>query len=188
MEVSMAISREDALSALAEVQAAEARALVSRSHRVGAPHLFVWGAVWIVGYTATGLLPSGAQIGWMWMIVGTAGGIASMLLSRREADRAKRPAAGGSFAFLAVAAFVAGTYWVMRPTSSLQYDVFPPMLVSLIYMIAGGWRGTRLMWVGMALFVLSMLGYAFLKPVLPFYLAVVGGGGLILGGLWMRSA
>jgi hypothetical protein len=59
-------------------------------------------------------------------------------------------------------------------------------MVGLVYTLMGSIRRTRIMWIGMAVFVLTLVGYAFLRPVLPFWLAAVGGGGLILGGLWMR--
>ena len=31
-----------------------------------------------------------------------------------------------------------------------------------------------------------MIGFVYAKPYLPFWIAASGGGGLILGGLWMR--
>ncbi len=37
----------------------------------------------------------------------------------------------------------------------------------------GSLRRTRIMWVGVAIFALTVIGYAFLRPVLLFWLAVV---------------
>lgn len=176
----MGLSPQDALAALNDVEAADARARASQANRAGAPYLLLWGAIWVVGYVLTGLLP-GNLINPMWMVLGLGGGVASMLMPRRAGGKA------GLAVFLAIAAFVAATFWVMRPTEPAQITVFPPMIVALVYMLMGSVRQTRLMWVGAALFVLTMIGYAFLKPVLPFWLAAVGGGGLILGGLWMRQ-
>lgn len=184
----MAISREDALAALGDVQSAEARALVARSNRIGAPYLFLWGAIWIVGYTATGLFPQAATTGTMWGVLAGVGVIANMAMAARARRRAEGRRTLALVPFLGVTAFVFATYWVMRPTSGAQYMVFPPLLVAMIYMLVGGFRVTRLMWVGVALMALTVIGYAFLQPVLPYYLAAVGGGGLILGGLWMRAA
>jgi hypothetical protein len=183
----MAISRDDALAALGEVQTAEARARTARSHRLSAPYLFLWGGIWVVGYTATGLFP-GAVAGRMWAILGGAGVIANFVMSFRARRRGEGQRTMAILPFFGVAAFVFATYWIMRPTLAAQYLVFPPLLVSMIYMLVGGFRVTRLMWVGVALFALTVFGYAFLRPILPFYLAAVGGGGLILGGLWLRAA
>lgn len=180
----MSLSQQDALSALNDVEAANARARASQANRAGAPYLLIWGAIWVVGYVLTGVLPV-HLIGPMWLALGLGGAGAMMLL------RKGRGLAGSGTSrlavFFAIGAFVAATYWVMRPTQSEQYAVFPPMIVGLIYMLMGSLRRTRILWVGAALFVLTLIGYAFLKPVLPFWLAAVGGGGLILGGLWMRQ-
>lgn len=176
----MGLSPQDALAALNDVEAADARARASQANRAGSPYLLLWGAIWVVGYVLTGVLPAGL-INPMWMLLGLGGGLASFLMPRRAGGKA------GLVFFVAIATFVVATYWVMRPTEPAQIAVFPPMIVALIYMLMGGLRQTRLMWVGAALFVLTLIGYAFLKPVLPFWLAGVGGGGLILGGLWMRQ-
>jgi hypothetical protein len=180
----MGLSPQDALTALNDVEAADARARASQSNRAGAPYLLLWGAIWVVGYVLTGLLP-GRLIGPMWLVLGLGGAAAMFLLPKRESAIANKWSRAAFF--VAIAAFVSATYWVMQPTEPAQYNVFPPMIVALIYMLMGGLKQTRIMWVGAALFVLTLIGYAFLKPVLPFWLAAVGGGGLILGGLWMRQ-
>ncbi len=182
----MGLSPQDALAALNDVEAADARARASQANRAGAPYLILWGAIWVVGYVLSGLLPP-HQIGWMWLCVGLAGFAAMFLLPRRSGDgRAFR---GQTVAITTVAiwAFITATYWVMQPTEGDQYLIFPPLMVGLVYALMGSIRRTRIMWVGMAVTALSVIGYAFLRPVLPFYLAAVGGGGLILGGLWMQQ-
>jgi hypothetical protein len=178
LEIIMGLSPQDALAALNDVEAADMRARASQANRAGAPYLILWGAVWVVGYVLSG---------WMWLGIGLAGFAAMFLLPRRRSDgRAFR---GQTVAITTVAiwAFITATYWVMRPTEGDQYLIFPPLMVGLVYSLMGSVRRSRIMWVGMAVTVLSVIGYAFLRPVLPFYLAAVGGGGLILGGLWMRQ-
>ena len=182
----MGLSPQDALSALNDVEAADARARASQANRAGAPYLILWGAVWVVGYVLSGVLAP-RQIGWMWLGVSLVGFAAMLLLPRRE--RGSRAFRGRTIAITAGAiwAFIAATYWVMRPTEGAQYLVYPALMVGLVYTLMGSVRRTRIMWVGMAVFALTVAGYAFLKPVLAFWLAGVGGGGLILGGLWMRQ-
>jgi hypothetical protein len=182
----MGLSPQDALAALNDVEATDARARASQANRAGAPYLLLWGAVWVVGYTLSGLLP-GKLIGPTWIVLGLAGFAAMAFLPRRETtSRAYR---GLTIAIMQVAifAFIGATYWVMRPTQGDQYMVYPALMVGLIYTLMGSLRRTRIMWIGAAVFVLSLIGYAFLRPVLAFWLAAVGGGGLILGGLWMHQ-
>jgi hypothetical protein len=186
MEMIMGLSPQDALAALNDVEAADARARASQANRAGAPYLMLWGAVWVVGYVLSGLLPP-HNIGWMWLGVSLAGLAATLLLPRRQSSgRAFR---GQTIAIttMAIWAFIAATYWVMQPTQGAQYLVYPALMVGLVYTLMGSIRRTRIMWVGMAVFALTVIGYAFLKPVLTFWLAAVGGGGLILGGVWMRQ-
>ena len=44
------------------------------------------------------------------------------------------------------------------------------------------WRGDLYLLGGRV----TMAGFVYAKPWLPFWIAAAGGGGLILGGLWMR--
>jgi len=182
----MGLSPQDALAALNDVEAADIRARASQANRAGAPYLILWGAVWVVGYVLSGLLAPW-QIGWMWLGVSLCGFAAMFLLPRRQG--AGRAFQGQTIAIttMAIGAFIAATYWVMRPTQGAQYLAYPALMVGLVYTLMGSIRRARIMWVGMAIFALTVAGYAFLRPVLPFWLAAVGGGGLILGGLWMRQ-
>lgn len=182
----MGLSPQDALAALNDVEAADARARVSQANRTGAPYLLIWGVIWVVGYVLSGVLP-GAQIGWMWLGLSLAGVAATVLLPRRHAASRAFRTQTVAITTAAIWAFIAATYWVMQPTEGAQYLVYPALMVGLVYTLMGSHRRSRIMWVGMAIFVLTVVGYAFLKPVLPFWLAAVGGGGLILGGLWMRQ-
>jgi uncharacterized membrane protein YjgN (DUF898 family) len=181
----MGLSPQDALAALNDVEAADARARASQANRAGAPYLLIWGAVWVVGYVLSGLLP-GKLIGPTWLGVSLVGVVAMGLLPRRTGADAKDRGLAMTICYLAIFAFIGATYWVMRPTQGDQYMVYPALMVGLIYTLMGSLRRTRIMWIGAAVFVLSLIGYAFLRPVLPFWLAAVGGGGLILGGLWLR--
>jgi len=55
-------------------------------------------------------------------------------------------------------------------------------------MLQGLWVGLRWTVLGAAVCVMSVLSYFFLAPWYDLVMAVVGGGGLLLGGTWMRRA
>ena len=40
--------------------------------------------------------------------------------------------------------------------------------------------------IGLAITVLTLIGYFYIAGAFPLWMAFVNGGGLILGGLWMR--
>jgi hypothetical protein len=89
---------------------------------------------------------------------------------------------------LFVTLFACAVYVVFAPTRPEPFLVLPALLLGLVYVVAGVWKMQRLAWIGAAVFLLTMAGYLLLQPWLSFWIAGVGGGGLILGGLWLRRA
>lgn len=66
--------------------------------------------------------------------------------------------------------------------------MYPTLVLALVYALVGTWRLQRYLWIGAGIFVLAMIGFVFFKPWLTFWFALVGGGSLILGSLWLRRA
>ena len=59
----------------------------------------------------------------------------------------------------------------------------------LIYCIAGLWFGPAFIAIGLGITVLTLIGYFFVTGfAFLLWMAAVNGGGLILGGLWMRRS
>jgi hypothetical protein len=193
----MNITRDEAVAALRDVESAEARARMARGYRFGAPHLMMWGVIWVIGYAMMGLAPAHIA-GALWMVLSVVGGAGGMLLNRGRmcalnvlGDSGYAAQRQGRFwfvGFLAVWLFMAATYVVMRPSSVLQFEVYPALVVGLVYALVGAWGQPRYLWIGGIVAALSLIGYFFLTPILPFWLAAVGGCGLILGGVWLRQA
>jgi hypothetical protein len=193
----MNISQAEAASALRDVDAATARTIEMRAYGYASPHLILWGLIWIVGYALMGALPQ-KDWGWIWLPLDLAGIVGSVMLGQRS--RRMKAAAGSATGsgtgpgmgtmmavMLFVVLFVFAVYAVFAPTTPEPYLVFPAMVVGLVYVAAGAWKMPRLALVGAAVFALSVAGFLFLKPHLAYWIAAVGGGGLVLGGLWLRN-
>ena len=89
---------------------------------------------------------------------------------------------------LAIGLFIGSVYFVFQPASPLPYLVFPALITALIYVLLGALLGLpRYTAIGTIMFLVTMTGFVYAKPFLPFWIAAAGGGGLILGGLWMRK-
>jgi hypothetical protein len=59
----------------------------------------------------------------------------------------------------------------------------------LFYMMAGVWFGRAFLVIGATIVVLTLIGYYFIPGIsLLLWMAAVNGGGLTLGGLWMRRS
>jgi hypothetical protein len=185
----MSISPADAQSALRDVDATQARVHNAIAYHHAAPHLILWGVIWVIGYVATGL-SSGPQIGWVWLVLVILGTLGSFGLGMRSfrAVGAGRTAVTAPIAAALIYVFFLATYSVFRSSEPAAYLLFPALVTGLVYTLLGMVRMHRMMWVGGAIMLLSYAGYLFFAPYLAFWIAGVGGGGLIVSGLWLRSA
>jgi hypothetical protein len=85
--------------------------------------------------------------------------------------------------------FISAIFAIMPPRTSAQIAAFFPILVALFYLLIGIWtRGARMIVLGLAVGALTLFGYFYLPVYFLLWMAVVGGGGMILGGIWLRSA
>ena len=188
----MVISSTEAAEALRDIAQTDRRTRVSGAYHVASPHLILWGLIWAAGYTASGLTPPD-RWGLVWLPLILVGVIGAIALGMRAAGRSGSGGAGFSAGraatlALAIGLFIGSVYFVFAPVSPLPYLVFPALITSLIYVLLGGLLGLpRYTAIGAIMFLVTMIGFIYAKPMLPFWIAAAGGGGLILGGLWMRK-
>jgi hypothetical protein len=74
----------------------------------------------------------------------------------------------------------------MSPVNGRQIEAFIPLVVAASYAVMGCWVGLRLTVAGGALAALTLCGFFFVPAYFSLWMAVVGGGALVLGGLWLR--
>lgn len=184
----MAISRTEAASALTDIEQTTGRSRVLKGYQIAGPIVMVWGVVWILGYAAMGLSPA-ERWGAVWLVLDVIGVAATVWLSRRGRGAA-RVGQGWRIAVgvLAVMAFYVATFALFQPTSVAVGMAYPGLVTGLVYAGVGIVFMPRFLWIGAAVFVASLIGYFLLQPWLAFWMAAVGGGGLLLGGLWLRRA
>jgi hypothetical protein len=188
MEDTMGISRTEAASALTDIEQTAGRSRVLKSYQIAGPILMVWGVVWAVGYSAMGLLPA-ERWGMIWLALDVAGAVATILLSRRPKAAGKAGAGWRiGVGVLAIMAFFVASYAVFQPTTIEPAIVYPGLVTGLVYTGVGIVFMPRFLWIGAAVFAASLIGYFLFQPWLAFWMAAVGGGGLLLGGLWLRRA
>jgi hypothetical protein len=144
--------------------------------------------IWITGYTAAySQLPE-----WLvWPVLVVIGMIGSFWIGWRTGIKDSRATLGWRYAatLLALVLFSAALLEILPPRSSAQIDAFFPVLVALCYVLLGvSTGGTRIALLGVALGALTAGGYFWQPQHFPLWMAGVGGGALILGGFWLRSA
>ena len=187
----MSVSKDEAQSALHDVETAERRSQTLFGYGLASPYLLLWGVLWMIAGTVGAISPANAGIGWSAVdIVGLLGN--AYLIARHvrrcgeRGDRVRLLRYVGTAAVLA--AFIGLTLMVFAPVTGVEILMLFTLLVAAGFSISGCWAGLRYAVVGVALGGLAvgffLLAPSYLHLIVPF----AGGGALILGGLWMRRA
>lgn len=184
----MEISSDQALDALAQVQDAQRRISIQIGYGHGAPHFLQWGVIWMVGFTLSYLYP--AYAGRLWLVLDTAGLVGSVLIARHYRVQGSRSSSAIMWRLVALAltcvGFMVASYAIFQPQQAAQFAVFPALLFAVIYIGVGLWRGMRWVVAGLLLAALALVGYFLLSQYLMLWMAVVGGGTLLMTGFWLR--
>jgi len=188
----MTLSPAQAADSLKDIAKTECRSADALAYARFSPYLFIWGAVWIAGYLGSANLAPNVS-GPLWLALDLAGLAGCAVTGYRQhrgqpADSDAR-AIGRRWwaAFCIVVFFVVATYAVMAPIHTLQQAAFLPLVIGMLYALMGLWRGTRLLLTGLALMALTLGGFFFLREYFLTWMALTGGGALILAGFWFRQ-
>ena len=184
----MNISPTEAADALRDIADSADRSREFKGYRIAAPYFFLWGAIWILGYGATGVSLRAAIL---WLPLTVIGIGVSAYLGWRNSRRFATGKAWGKRMFgmfVVIALFITATYAILPPHNQLQTGAFSALISALMYSIVGLWTYRRYLWLGIFLGAATMFGFFFLTAWFSFWMAVIGGGALILTGFWMRKA
>jgi hypothetical protein len=88
--------------------------------------------------------------------------------------------------FLTFFGFIAASSAIMQPHDAKQIGAFVPLVVAVCYIVLGLGVGRRIALAGLALAVLTLTGYFAFPGIFELWMAVVGGGTMILSGFWLR--
>lgn len=186
----MPLSRSEASDALRDIRKTERRAFSAYGYRAVAPYLMLWGVVWFAGYGGTDLWPWTAS--WLWPAVTLLGFLlsAAMGMSRKTGKAGQSSAIGWRIVgtWLIVALFIVGAIVLLKPKDGAQIGAFIALLVGATYGVIGLWGGARLAVAGFVICALTLAGYYTLHAHFGLWMAVVGGGTLMLSGLWLTKA
>jgi hypothetical protein len=184
----MSLSSQEAQASLAQAESARRRSAQLYGYSKAAPHLIMWGVIWVVGYSSTALFDGIVDWNWIWALLMIAGAGGGIFINRRicqdglRGDFAWRHAAIMGIAVL----FVFLTYLIMWPVHGKVLATYPVLITGCAYMGAGLWAGLRYVLTGAAVVALALIGFYFVEPIL-YWMAFVGGGSMILAGFWFRT-
>lgn len=187
----MTVTRDDAASALRDVDRAERQSRTLFQYTTGSPYLLLWGSLWIVAGALGALSPENVGLGWAAVdAIGLAGtACLAVVQGRRFGKKGDRT---GTYRFLGaavvLAAFITMTFAVFAPVSGGEIQTFIVLLVAAVYGLVGCWHGLRFAAVGAALAGLAVSAFYYAPAHLAYIVPCLGGGALILAGFWMRRA
>ncbi|MBO9576342.1 MAG: hypothetical protein J7494_11430 [Sphingobium sp.] len=188
------ISKTEAAESLKSVAQVQRRAALAKGYGQASIHLMLAGVVWAVGYTLTGLTRPEQWL-MVWLPLIALNMIGSFAISYRGAKKmAGHPAAPVTEAArilwmaAAIMAFILTTYLLFHPSETTPYLAFPALVMGLVYVVMGAQGMPRFLWIGAAIFALTAAGLTLAPQAIAFWIAAAGGGGLFLGGLWLRQA
>ncbi len=184
----MQLSPQEAAAALADVESARATMRrVIRAHR-GHIHLWIWGAAWIA-------MPLTAQF-WgdraamAFPLICLVAGIASAAAGFRQSRQIRLPA---NFRFLGVLAALVG-FAVLFPfvlhaqADSRTLYAYTCLVAMQAYVVAGLWTDSYLLYLGLAITALILVGLFLFPAIFWWWMAVFGGGSLIATGFYVRHS
>ena len=192
----MSISQQDASAALDVIANADRRVREFKGYREASPFLLLWGAIWFVCNAVTGLAPRLAGRTWQGMLV--VGLLSTVALVYRQVRRfqqdnpytaTERQQIGrrASMTGMSIMLFFPTMFVVLPSLSGMQTNAFISLFWAFAYMVAGAWLGARLFFTGLVTAVAIVAGYLWFREHFFLWMAVFGGGSLILGGLWLRK-
>jgi hypothetical protein len=183
------IDPKDAAQALNDIEQIVQRVRQSRTYDIASLMMILWGILVFAGNIANYAWPRYG--GYIWIGINAAGAVGSIAVS---AFRFPGTAGRGfdfrmAMAFLLFFAFGLLCSTVLGHFGPREMGAFWPIYFMLIYCMAGLWFGPAFIAIGLGITVLTLTGYFFVTgAAFLLWMAAVNGGGLILGGLWMRRS
>lgn len=178
----MTIGIEEAARALDDIESITQRVRQSQIYRQAGRIIMLWGGLTFFANSLTFLAPAHGQMIWFAAsLTGIAGTLGLRFLSGRARLDVRLL---GAFAL--ISAF--GILWTAGLTHlpPRMLNVFWTSYYMLFYSLAGLWFGASFILIGFSVTALTLVGFYFSGTWFDLWMAFVNGGGLILGGYWMR--
>jgi hypothetical protein len=186
----MNVSHDEAEEALAAIQSMAQKTRKSIASGGAYITLIVTGVIWLVGFLCTQFLPV-ALVGYIWGGLSLLGTIVGILLGVRMGNRLRSPATVpmvrrvGLF-WLLLVFFALAVIAVARPVDGKQATTLVILFLMLGQMAMGLLFSFSTVWWTLPITALALAGYFLLPGIFYLWMAILGGGGMIGLGLYIR--
>ncbi|TFG49950.1 MAG: hypothetical protein E4H33_01190 [Anaerolineales bacterium] len=187
----MDVSPQEAQKALDAIETMMKKARRAISNSGAYVFLIIWGFVWLFGFSANHFF-SGKNAGYVWMVLDILGGILSVVMGIRL-GQVVRSASGGKtgqrigWFWLLLAVYCMLLLLVAAPADMKQRSMIIVIFVMIGWMAMGLLLSSASVWWGLAITALALIGYYLLPGIFYLWMAVLGGGGMVTLGFFIRK-
>lgn len=176
----MNISKKEAQESLAEIDSTISQTQKAVGHFTGYI-LMIWGVVWAASFSATQFSPHIS--GWFTLALDAIGFIGTWICIRKSKAKFGRPGGGRiGLAWLILFGYMILWGFLLQPTGRASMAFYSTVCMCA-YVMMGLWLSRFLLWLGLIVTVLIVVGFYLLPTWFALWLAVTGGGALFLAGL-----
>jgi hypothetical protein len=180
------IDSQQASAALDDINGVVRRVRQSQIYQTASLIITMWGVLVFAAYIANYAWPRQGYTIWtvtnlLGLVITTAIGFVSNLRSGTRTFPIR-----SLITFVLIGAFGVFCSVVLGHFGPRPMIVFWVLYGMLFYAIAGLWFGYAFIVIAVGTTALTLIGYYEIGPAFLLWMAVVHGGGLVLGGLWMR--
>lgn len=189
----MDVMPEDARATLDQIESVQRQTLRSLAASYASGLLILWGLIWTAAFAACHVRPERA--GAIWGVLDVVGICATLIFCHRK-FRSSGPTRSPQAARLGWRIF---WFWMilfgyvllwqtmLRPTTGIQVNAFLCTAAMLAYVVMGLWLESRfLLWLGLAVTALTILGYYPLRGYYNLWMAATGGPAMLAVGWYLH--
>ena len=185
MESKTNISKEEARASLNEIQSIINRTRKVIAHGPSSKILILWGIIWITGFSCTQFCPWYA--GYFWMSLNVFGGLSTWIIAMR-CRVVEGPTDIRVGLFWVILFLYAGIwFFLLQPRSINQASAYWATIPMFAYVMGGLWFSRFFIYLGLTVTLLTILGLFLLPSIFNLWLAITGGGSLILAGVYIHK-
>ncbi|HNT76763.1 MAG TPA: hypothetical protein PKH77_17275 [Anaerolineae bacterium] len=185
----MNISPTEAEEILADIQRMEQKTRHAIASGGTTITLIVTGAVWLIGFVCTQFLPEISP--YVWIGLSILGSILGTLWGFRMGQRVRNPEFGATakratIFWLLLVFYCIAAIAIARPTDGKQVTTFIILFIMIGQLSMGLLISFSAVWWALPITALALVGYFFLPSIFYLWMGVLGGGGMIAFGLYIR--
>jgi hypothetical protein len=187
------LTQDEAREALADIdQVARLTRKALAGSQMGT-NLLLWGAIWILGFTLSYVIPR--ETGRIWMVLPGLGIVATVVAGVRhyrqgmvQSEQARKLLGQVSLFWLVVIIYALVLGLLIPRKHGVDELTLIVCILMLGYVLMGIWLKVPILsFIGLVVTVATLVGWSYLPPrYFMLWMAVFGGGGLFVPGLYVK--